>query len=72
MKRPAVLDIAEGYELLKKEQANKAKENVQTIDITGKDGPKLTKDEKIDLLTKAVADLTLRMNELTGEGKGAK
>jgi hypothetical protein len=59
-------DISAGYEELRKAKEAEAKkkaeqEKVQKIDLTN--GENMTTEQKLELLTKAVAELTLKLEE---------
>lgn len=63
-------DISNGYKKLKEEATeNRTKETVTSFDVSGK-GEVLTKDETIELLVKAVADLRMKVYGEETEGIG--
>jgi predicted Zn-dependent protease len=55
-------NISAGYEEIRKvKEAKKKEEKVQKIDLTN--GENMTTEQKLELLTKAVAELTIKLEE---------
>lgn len=66
--RKGIAEQAE--ELAKQQEKNRHAENVQNIKTSGSDNPEnMTTDEKLELLTKAVADLTIKVNGGASDGE---